>query len=236
VRLSHLLNALPGILGQVGGGVEIHGITADSRTVRPGDIFVAISGVSVDGHRFIGKAVNEGAVAIVGERPPEELYDLPWGTFTYVRVADAREAWGWMCAAWHDFPSRKMTLIGVTGTDGKTSTVNLIHAILRAAGLNAGMVSTVNACIGGEEIDTGLHTTTPDPPDVQRYLARMVETGATHAVLEVTSHGLAQHRVAGCDFDIAVVTNITHEHLDFHGSLAAYQQAKARLFEGLTHS
>jgi UDP-N-acetylmuramoyl-L-alanyl-D-glutamate--2,6-diaminopimelate ligase len=236
VRLGHLLNALPGVLGQVGGGVEIHGITADSRTVRPGDIFVAIAGVSVDGHRFIGKAVNEGAVAIVGERPPEELGDLPWGTFTYVRVADAREAWGWMCAIWHDFPSRKMTLIGVTGTDGKTSTVNLIHAILRAAGLNAGMVSTVNACIGGEEIDTGLHTTTPDPPDVQRYLARMVETGATHAVLEVTSHGLAQHRVAGCDFDIVVVTNITHEHLDFHGSLAAYQQAKARLFEGLTHS
>jgi len=236
VRLSHLLNALPGILGQVGGGVEIHGIAADSRTVHPGDIFVAISGVSVDGHRFIGQAVNEGAVAIVGERPPEELDDLPWGTFTYVRVADAREAWGWMCAAWHDFPSRKMTLIGVTGTDGKTTTVNLIHAILRAAGLNAGMVSTVNARIGGEEIDTGLHTTTPDPPDVQRYLARMVETGATHAVLEVTSHGLAQHRVAGCDFDIAVVTNITHEHLDFHGSLAAYQQAKARLFEELTHS
>jgi UDP-N-acetylmuramoyl-L-alanyl-D-glutamate--2,6-diaminopimelate ligase len=236
VRLSHLLNALPGILAQVGGGVEIYGITADSRTVRPGDIFVAISGVSVDGHRFIGEAVNEGAVAIVGERPPEELYDLPWGTFTYVRVTDAREAWGWMCAAWHDFPSRKMTLIGVTGTDGKTTTVNLIHAILRAAGLNAGMVSTVNARIGGEEIDTGLHTTTPDPPDVQRYLARMVETGATHAVLEVTSHGLAQHRVAGCDFDVAVVTNITHEHLDFHGSLAAYQQAKARLFEGLTHS
>ena len=143
--------ALPAVLGQVGGGAEIHGITADSRTVRPGDIFVAISGVSVDGHRFIGEAVNEGAVAIVGERPPEELDDLPWGTFTYVRVADAREAWGWMCAAWHDFPSRKMTLIGVTGTDGKTTTVNLIYAILRAAGLNAGMVSTVNARIGGEE-------------------------------------------------------------------------------------
>jgi UDP-N-acetylmuramoyl-L-alanyl-D-glutamate--2,6-diaminopimelate ligase len=242
MRLTRLTAALPAVLGRVGGGAEIHGITADSRQVRPGDLFVAIPGVSVDGHRFIAEAVNEGAVAVVGERPPQELASdssgrrLPWGTFTYVRVPDAREAWGWLCAAWHDFPSRKMTLVGVTGTDGKTTTVNLIYAILCAAGLSAGMASTVNARIGEEEIDTGLHTTTPDPPDVQRYLARMVETGATHAVLEVTSHGLAQQRVAGCDFDVAVVTNITHEHLDFHGSLAAYQQTKTRLFEGLTRS
>jgi len=236
MRLNRLTEALPAVLGRVGGDVEVHGIVADSRCVRPGDLFVAIPGTHVDGHRFIAEAVNEGAVAVVGERPPQELPGLPWGAFTYVRVPDAREAWGWLCAAWHDFPSRKMTLIGVTGTDGKTTTVNLVYAILRAAGLNAGMVSTVNACIGEEEIDTGLHTTTPDPPDVQAYLARMVEAGATHAVLEVTSHGLAQHRVAGCDFDVATVTNVTHEHLDFHGSLEAYQQAKASLFEGLTRS
>ncbi len=236
MRLNDLLDTLPTVLGQIGGDVEIHGIAADSRHVRPGDLFVAIPGVSVDGHRFIAEAVVEGAVAVVGERAPQELPGLPWGAFTYVRVPDAREAWGWLCTAWHDFPSRKMTLVGVTGTDGKTTTVSLIYAILRASGLNAGMVSTVNARIGDEEIDTGFHTTTPDPPDIQRYLARMVEIGTTHAVLEVTSHGLAQHRVAGCDFDVAVVTNITHEHLDFHGSLAAYQQAKASLFEGLTRS
>jgi len=236
MRLNDLLDALPTVLGQIGGDAEVHGVAADSRRVRPGDLFVAIPGLDVDGHRFIAEAVNEGAVAIVGERPPQELSGLPWGTFTYVRIPDAREAWGWLCAAWHDFPSRKMTLIGVTGTDGKTTTVNLIYAILRAAGLNAGMISTVNARIGEEESDTGLHTTTPDPPDAQHYLARMVEAGATHAVLEVTSHGLAQHRVAGCNFDVAVVTNITHEHLDFHGSLEAYQQAKARLFKGLTRS
>ncbi len=236
MRLNNLLDALPTVLGRIGGDVEIHGIAVDSRRVRPGDLFVAIPGVNVDGHRFIAQAVAEGAVAVVGERAPQELPDLPWGAFTYVRVPETREAWGWLCAAWHDFPSRKMILIGVTGTDGKTTTVNLIYAILRAAGLNAGMVSTLNARIGEEEIDTGLHTTTPDPPDVQAYLARMVETGVTHAVLEVTSHGLAQHRVAGCDFDVAAVTNVTHEHLDFHGSLAAYQQAKARLFEGLAHS
>jgi UDP-N-acetylmuramoyl-L-alanyl-D-glutamate--2,6-diaminopimelate ligase len=241
MRLTRLTAALPAVLGRVGGDAEIHGIVADSHRVRPGDLFVAIPGLTADGHCFIAQALTEGAVAVVGERAPEDLPcdrsgQLPWGSFTYVRAPDTREAWGWLCAAWHDFPSRKMTLVGVTGTDGKTTTANLIHAILRAAGLEVGMVSTVNARVGEEEIDTGLHTTTPDPPHLQHYLARMVEAGATHVALEVTSHGLAQHRVAGCDFDVAVVTNITHEHLDFHGTLAAYQQAKARLFRGLTHS
>lgn len=224
------------VLARVGGDVEISGIAADSRRVRPGDLFVAIPGVSVDGHDFIAQAVAEGAVAVVGERAPQELAGLPWGAFTYVRVPDARAALGWLCAAWHDFPSRKMTLIGVTGSEGKTTVVHLVHAILRAAGLNVGMVSTVNARIGEEEIDTGLHTTTPDAPNLQAYLAQMIASGATHAVLEVTSHGLAQRRVAGCDFDVAVVTNITHEHLDYHGTLEAYRAAKARLFEGLSHS
>ena len=242
MRLSELIVALPAVQGRSGGDVDIQGIVADSRQARPGALFVAVPGISVDGHCFIGEAVAAGAVAVVGERRPEELGTdrdgppLPWGTFAYVRVAAAREAWGWLCAAWHDFPSRKMTVIGVTGTDGKTTTVHLVHAILGAAGLNAGLISTVSARIGEREVDTGLHTTTPDPPDVQRYLAGMVEGGATHAVLEVTSHGLAQHRVAGCDFDVAAVTNITHEHLDFHGTLTAYQQAKRSLFEGLVRS
>ncbi|MGD2176530.1 MAG: UDP-N-acetylmuramoyl-L-alanyl-D-glutamate--2,6-diaminopimelate ligase, partial [Anaerolineae bacterium] len=174
-------------------------------------------------------------VAVVGERERSELPDLRRST-AYVQVLSAREAWGWLCAAWHDFPSRKMTLIGITGTDGKTTTVNLVYSILRAAGFNAGMLSTVSVRIGEEESDTGLHTTTPDPPEIQRYLSQMVQGGATHAVLEVTSHGLAQHRVAGCDFDVAVVTNVTHEHLDYHGSVEAYRQAKTRLFTTLSTS
>jgi UDP-N-acetylmuramoyl-L-alanyl-D-glutamate--2,6-diaminopimelate ligase len=236
MRLSHLTQAVPTILGQVGCDVDVFGIATNSQQAEPGDVFVAVPGVYVDGHRFISDAVSNGAAAVIGEQPPQALGDVPWGAFTYVRVASARKALGWICAAWHGFPSRKMTVIGVTGTDGKTTTVNLLYAILRAGGYDAGMISTVNARIGDEEIDTGFHVTTPDAPDVQRYLAQMVEAGATHAVLEVTSHGLAQHRVAGVDFDVAVVTNITHEHLDAHGSLEAYQKAKASLFEGLAHS
>lgn len=243
MRLSHLLEALPTVLAPVSGDVEIHGIAADSRCVDPGDLFVAIPGVHLDGHCFIAEALSEGAVTVVGERGRSALQELPRSTI-YVQVPNTREAWGWLCAAWHDFPSRKITLIGVTGTDGKTTTVSLIHAILRAAGIRAGMVNTVKALIppsksgDGEEtaVETGLHTTTPDPPEIQRYLAQMDKGGATHAVLEVTSHGLAQHRVAGCDFDAAVVTNITHEHLDYHGSREAYRRAKARLFEGLQDS
>ncbi|MCS7177792.1 MAG: UDP-N-acetylmuramoyl-L-alanyl-D-glutamate--2,6-diaminopimelate ligase [Anaerolineae bacterium] len=236
MRLSELVIHLPMIARRLGSDPEVSGIAADSRQVRPGDLFVAIPGVSLDGHAYISDALAAGALAVVGERAPQEMPDLPWGTFAYIQVPNARQAWGWLCAAWEGLPGRRMTLIGVTGTDGKTTTVTLIHAILRAAGLNAGMVSTVAARIGEEEVDTGFHTTTPDPPALQQYLARMVQTGATHAVLEVTSHGLAQHRVAGCDFDIAVITNITHEHLDFHGSLEAYRQAKAMLFEGLSRS
>jgi UDP-N-acetylmuramoyl-L-alanyl-D-glutamate--2,6-diaminopimelate ligase len=236
MRLSHLTRAVPTIRGQVGCDVDVFGIATNSQQVEPGDVFVAVPGVYVDGHSFISDAVNNGAVAVVGEQPPQALGDVPWGAFTYVRVANARRALGWMCAAWHVFPSRKMTVIGVTGTDGKTTTVNLIYAILHAAGHDVGMISTVNARIGEEAIDTGFHVTTPDAPDVQRYLAQMVKAGAIYAVLEVTSHGLAQHRVAGVDFDVAAVTNITHEHLDAHGSMEAYQQAKASLFEGLALS
>jgi UDP-N-acetylmuramoyl-L-alanyl-D-glutamate--2,6-diaminopimelate ligase len=243
MRLSDLLDDLPAVLQRLGEDVEARGICADSRCVQQGDLFIAIPGVTVDGHTFIGDAVAEGAVAVIGERPAEMLGRRPGDAFSYVRVPDAREAWGWVSAGWHGFPSRALTLIGVTGTDGKTTTVSLIHAILRAASIRAGMMSTVKAVLpplnsegGWEEVDTGLHTTTPDPPEIQCALAKMVERGATHAVLEVTSHGLAQRRVVGCDFDVAVVTNVTHDHLDYHGSLRAYRQAKASLFAGLADS
>ena len=210
---------------------KLMGITSDSRQVSPGALFVAVSGLQVDGHDFIAQALDAGAVAVVGERRRTEL-SLPT-TFPYARVENARAVLGWLHAAWQGFPSRKLTLIGVTGTDGKTTTTNLIHAMLTRAGERVGMVSTVNARIGERASDTGLHVTTPPASDIQRYLAEMVAAGMRHAVLESTSHGLAQHRLTGCDFDVAVITNITHEHLDYHGSMDAYRMAKGRLFDGL---
>jgi UDP-N-acetylmuramoyl-L-alanyl-D-glutamate--2,6-diaminopimelate ligase len=230
--LSELLTELPGLLTwpPPSTGGQVTGVSGDSRQVRPGHLFVARAGDTFDGHVFIHDAIMAGATVVVGERPAAEVNaPLP-----YLRVRDGRVALAWLSAAWHDFPARRMTMIGVTGTDGKTTTVNLLYHILHAAGLKAGMISTVNAVIGDEAHDTGLHVTTPDAPDVQRYLAQMVAAGTTHAVLETTSHGLAQHRVTACEFDVAVVTNVTHEHLDYHGDWETYFATKARLFEGLT--
>ncbi len=207
--------------------VSITGIALDSRAVKPGYLFVAEKGATLDGHDFIPHAIQNGAAGIAGERPIEGL-PVP-----YVRLRDSREALTWLSAAFYDWPGRKLTVIGVTGTDGKTTTTNLIYQILKAAGIRAGMVSTVNAVIGREVLDTGFHVTTPDAHDLQRYLAMMVEAGLTHAVLETTSHGWAQHRADACEFDIGVVTNITHEHLDQHGSYENYRAAKARLFTSL---
>lgn len=210
--------------------VSITGIVLDSRQTKPGDLFVALVGENTDGHRFIPDAIQRGAVAIVGTQP---LAGLP---VPYYRVAQGRWALALLSAAFYDFPAHLLTVIGVTGTDGKTTTCNLIYNILRVAGLQAGMISTVNAIIGDEVFDTGFHVTTPEAPDVQRYLARMVAAGLTHVVLEVTSHGLKQQRVAACEFDIAVVTNITHEHLDYHGTYEDYRASKAQLFTGLASS
>ena len=205
--------------------VEVAGITDDNRRVQPGFVFVAYPGVAVDGHKFIPDAVRRGAVAIVCERGQAEL------SVPQVVVHDGREAFAHLCAAWHDFPARDLVMVGITGTDGKTTTTNLAYSMLKAAGLRVGMISTVNAVIGERVLDTGLHTTTPRADEIQDYLAQMRAAGMTHCVLEVTSHGLAHHRVDGVDFDVAVVTNITHEHLDLHGSYEAYRAAKGRLFE-----
>jgi UDP-N-acetylmuramoyl-L-alanyl-D-glutamate--2,6-diaminopimelate ligase len=202
-------------------------VTADSRRVTPGALFVAIPGGTFDGHDFIPQAIEKGAIAVVGDRASLSI-PIP-----YLSVPDPRLALAQLAAYQHDFPARKMVMIGVTGTDGKTSTSNLIFQILRAAGLQAGMISTVSAVLGERVDDTGLHVTTPDAPAIQSYLAEMVRSGLSHCVLEATSHGLAQHRVSACEFDVAVVTNITHEHLDYHGSYAAYQAAKRTLFESL---
>ena len=207
------------------------GVVESSLEVQPGGLFVARAGLSTDGHRFIPQAIAAGATAIVGEN---DLDDLP---VPYIRVKNAGEVLGLLAAAYHDFPSRKLLIIGVTGTDGKTTTCHLLHSILkRAAGISAGYISTISADYGDETAPTGLHVTTPGAPQTQAYLARMVQAGLTHCILEMTSHGLAQGRLQGIDIDVAILTNVMHEHLDFHGSWQNYRAAKATMFRMLSRS
>ncbi|MFO8037350.1 MAG: UDP-N-acetylmuramoyl-L-alanyl-D-glutamate--2,6-diaminopimelate ligase [Anaerolineales bacterium] len=210
---------------KVGEG-EITGISMDSREIESGHLFVASEGTQFDGHRYIEEAVHKGAVAVVGSKPADSYAKL---TVPYFSVSDPRAAAAHLAAAFYGFPGRDMVVVGVTGTDGKTTTTHFIFNILKEAGHETGMISTVNAVIGDQTFETGFHVTTPDAPHVQRYLAQMVGAGLTHVVIEATSHGLAQKRVDACAFDVAVVTNITHEHLDYHGSYGSYRAAKARL-------
>ncbi|HEU0294066.1 MAG TPA: UDP-N-acetylmuramoyl-L-alanyl-D-glutamate--2,6-diaminopimelate ligase [Anaerolineales bacterium] len=235
-RLSQLFIDFPFSAPSQIPDIQVTGIVIDSRAVQPGDLFVAMRGEKVDGHSFIQKAIDNGAAAVIGDRDfagrvvakhPE------WANPPYLQLEDSRQALTWLAAAFYDWPARKLTVIGVTGTDGKTTTTNLIYRILLAANIKAGMISTVNAVIGDEVLDTGFHVTTPDAHAVQRYLAKMVDAGLTHVVLETTSHGWAQHRVDACEFDIGVLTNITHEHMNEHGSFENYRAAKARLFSSL---
>lgn len=230
LKLMQCISILPGIREITGNmpNVEYNDVAYDSRKVKPGSIYIAIPGISIDGHDYITAAIQNGAVAVIGSK------GLPYNlSVPYIRVEDSREAMAWAVAALYGFPAESMTVIGVTGTDGKTTTTIYLYNILRAAGIHAGMISTVSAKIGDEELDTGFHTTTPESVDIQRYLAMMRDKGVTHVIIESTSHGLAQKRVSAIDFDIAVVTNITHEHLDYHNSRQAYFEAKGILFQKL---
>ncbi|HEX8683760.1 MAG TPA: UDP-N-acetylmuramoyl-L-alanyl-D-glutamate--2,6-diaminopimelate ligase [Ardenticatenaceae bacterium] len=230
--LSHLLPYLPGyeIVGTLDPSLQVTQLTNDSRNVQPGALFVAYKGRTNDLHRFLPTAVEAGVAAAVVERPDPAL------SIPQIVVPDGREALGWLAAAWEEHPSRALRVVGVTGTDGKTTTMHLIASVLDALQLPYGMVTTIGARIGQREVDTGEHVTTPDAPVVQRFLREMVDEGMAVAVLETTSHALSQHRVTGVAYDIAVVTNITHEHLDEHGSLEGYRAAKRRLFESLRDS
>lgn len=207
-------------------------VTDNAQAVQPGGVFVARQGAQFDGHTLIPQAIENGAVAVVGERASDDV-DC---AVAYASVPDAREVLAPLAAAYHGFPARDLVIIGVTGTDGKTTTVSILYNILRAAGVKVGMISTVSAVIGDRTLETGLHVTTPRAPEIQRYLAEMVVAGMTHCVLETTSHGLAQGRVDAVDIDVAVITNIQHEHLDYHGSWETYRDAKGLLFRRLMQS
>ena len=201
------------------------GITADSRKVQPGWAFVAIPGVKVDGHTFIAQALAQGACVLVVDRP----LDLTTTTLACcLRVPDTRHALAHMAAAFFGHPSRQLRLIGVTGTNGKTTSTYLLEAVLRAHGLTPGVIGTVTYRYAGHERPAD--QTTPAAEDIQRMLREMVDAGVSDCVMEVSSHALAQHRVWGCQFAAALFTNLTQDHLDYHADMAAYFAAKARLF------
>ncbi len=251
VTLQQLMAALPDADVQpsttaAASPILIADVTADSRQVRAGSLFVAIAGARFDGHEYIAASVRQGAAAVLGSRAVTELSaetQKSLAQIPYVHVRDSQRALAFACAALHNFPSRQLAVVGVTGTDGKTTTSSILESILRTATLTTdertgrvGVVTTVGARIRGAEYETGLHVTTPDAPEVQRFLRAMVDAGCRYAVVESTSHGLHQQRVAAVDFDVAAVTNITHEHLDYHGSRDAYVAAKAILFRSLLWS
>jgi UDP-N-acetylmuramoyl-L-alanyl-D-glutamate--2,6-diaminopimelate ligase len=205
-----------------GGDVEVGGIATDSRRVRPGDVFFALAGARTDGRRHVAEALARGARAVVASGEVEAPGAL------VVRTPAPRVLLGRAVARLAGDPSAGLVLVGVTGTNGKTTTTYLLEAIWHAAGFATGVIGTVAYRFAGAVRPAPL--TTPDAPELQALLADMRAAGATHVVMEVSSHALALDRVAGCRFDAAVFTNLTRDHLDFHGDLASYYAAKARLF------
>jgi UDP-N-acetylmuramoyl-L-alanyl-D-glutamate--2,6-diaminopimelate ligase len=222
VKLRDLLERLPGAELRGDPALEVADVTHDSRRAGPGSLFVAIRGLVTDGNRFVGAARRKGAVAVCSEEPPS-------GDGTWVRVRDAREALATLAAAILGDPARSLDLVGVTGTNGKTTTTHLVDSALRAAGETVGLVGTVEYRVG-DRIAEAVRTT-PESSDLQALFREMADAGCRRAVLEVSSHSLALKRVHGLEFRVAVFTNLTRDHLDFHGDMDAYFGAKRQLFE-----
>ena len=203
---------------------EVTGLCYDSRRLKAGDCFVAVAGTHTDGHRYVETALRDGAVAAVVQR----RVGTSW---PQVVVPDTRRALALMSSTFYGRPSREMVVIGVTGTDGKTTTTTMIHQMLLSAGRRAGSMSTVDIRFGNAVDPNESRQTTLEALEVQQQLARMRDSGLKYAVIETSSHGLALQRVVGVDYDVAVFTNIAHEHLDFHKTIEAYREAKAQLID-----
>lgn len=202
-------------------------IIIDSRKVSEGSMFVALKGTQVDGHTFIAKAIEMGAKSILCEDLPEIQPD----SVTFLQVPDASEALGYMASEFYENPSKKLKLVGITGTNGKTTTVTLLFRLFRALGYRCGLISTVQNQID-EDVIPSTHTT-PDAVNLNKLLAEMAQAGCTHAFMEVSSHAVVQHRITGVTFAGGIFSNITHDHLDFHGTFDNYIKAKKGFFDAL---
>ena len=226
--LSQLLATLDDARYHLKAERQVAAVEEDSRQVGPDSVFVAVPGFTVDGHAFVAKAVAQGAAAVVVDqhRMPSGLPD----SVTVVAVPDTRAALSRLAAAWHGIPARSLRVIGVTGTDGKTTTSTMLAWLLERSGFVSGMTGTAQIKVGPNWQPNATRQTTLEPLDVHAHLAAMRAAGVTHAVIEASSHGLALHKLDDCLFDAAVVTNLNEDHLDFHGTREHYWAAKARLF------
>jgi UDP-N-acetylmuramoyl-L-alanyl-D-glutamate--2,6-diaminopimelate ligase len=231
MRLNDLAIHLPAAEVIGSGEAQFNAVEYDSRRVKSGALFVAVPGGRHDGHDYLGQAVEAGAAAVLVQAD----HRSKWAGLAVpgLAVPDTRRALAEVAAAFFGRPGRKLTVVGVTGTDGKTSLCHLVAHVLESAGASTGLMSTAENRAGGRLLADSGRFTTPEPPEVQSLLAQMVEAGCRYAILEATSHGLAQHRLAGCEFDLAVMTNVGRDHMDFHGSWEEYLAAKGRLFQML---
>lgn len=227
MKLNDLLRGVDACTVLGDGTVQVTSVVCDSRQVKPGALFAALRGVRADGNQFVREAAQAGASVILSEQPTPT--DWP-ASVVWVQVPQARRALATVAANFYGRPAERLKLVGITGTNGKTTTTYLVDSIFRTAGLPAGMMGTVEYRLP-DGVEPSTHTT-PESLDLQRFLARVCAAGGTHAVFEVSSHALAQDRVWGCRFAAAVFTNLTQDHLDYHGTLDNYFAAKRRLFEG----
>ena len=227
VGLKEILAVLKNPILDGDPSVEISGVSHDSRKMRLGWLFVAMSGEHSDGHDFIVQAIQAGASAVMAEKPRPQIFgQVPW-----IRVADSRSALGPVAALLNGRPTTKMVLVGITGTNGKTTLTFLMEAIVKAAGGKPGVIGTISYRWGNGELTAA--NTTPEASDLQFLFKEMVEAGVTHTFIEVSSHGLHRGRLLGCEFDVGVFTNLTQDHLDYHGNLEDYYLAKQTLFTEL---
>lgn len=227
-NVSELVALLPNAKVQGKTDFLIETLAHDSRKVVPGTLFVCLSGVKTDGHQHIAEAYKQGATAVLVEK---EMENIPEG-LTVITVADTKKAIRQITPYFFDYPSHKLRMIGVTGTNGKTTTTYLLKSILQEAGFKVGVIGTIQNSIGERILPT--KNTTPDVIDLQKLLAEMVENKVDYVVMEVSSHALELERVAGCEFDVGIFTNLTRDHLDFHVTFENYLSAKTKLFQSLS--
>ena len=228
MKLSELLKNVKVIASQGNIDVEIKNVNIDSRKIKDGHLFIAMKGTQVDGHKFINKAIELGAVAILLEDMPEVLNEK----VTYVQVASTEEEAGKVATMFYGEPSRKLRLVGVTGTNGKTTVATLLYRMFREFGYKVGLLSTVCNYINDEEVPAS-HTT-PDPIELNCLLAKMVKAGCEYAFMEWSSHAIQQHRIGGLEFVGGIFTNLTRDHLDYHKTFENYRNAKKMFFDGLS--